>query len=51
MNKFIDIARQEAEKSYLEVRVGAILIHGNKIIFKGHNFVKRGFIRNKYCSL
>lgn len=49
MNKFIDIVTQEAEKSYLKVKVGAILIYRNKIISKGHNSLKKGFIGNKKC--
>ena len=37
MNKFIEIAYQQALKSSLEVRVGAILVMRNKVISKGYN--------------
>jgi deoxycytidylate deaminase len=46
IDKFVDLAISEAQKSYLEVRVGALLIYQNKIISKGYNRSKRGFIKN-----
>ena len=46
MDKFIDIVTAEAQKSYLEVRVAALLIYQGKIVSKGYNRSKRGFIKN-----
>ena len=39
MNKYMDIALQEAKKAYKkrEVPVGAIIVYNNKVIAKAHN--------------
>lgn len=44
MKKFIKMAIAEAEKSYLQVKVGALLLHRNKVMAIGHNRIRRGFI-------
>lgn len=38
----MDIAYQEALKSCLRIKVGAVLIYNGKLISKGHNRYRRG---------
>lgn len=47
----IDLAINEANKSYLKVRVGAVIMYRNKIISQGHNYTKHGYIRKNDCPL
>lgn len=49
--QYIDLCVEEANKSNMKIKVGAILIHRGKVISKGFNYIKRGFIRTKYCLL
>lgn len=49
--KTIDSVIEEAKKSYLRIRVGALIVHRNKIISKGHNYSKKGYIGRNECPL
>ncbi|QKF93577.1 CMP deaminase domain-containing protein [Fadolivirus algeromassiliense] len=40
MNKFVLAAHNEALKSPMSKKYGAVLIYNNKIISRGHNYYK-----------
>jgi deoxycytidylate deaminase len=37
---------QEANKSYMNIKVAAVLLHRDRIIAKGHNGMKHKYIKN-----
>lgn len=51
MEEYINVCLQEARKSNIKIKVGAILVYRNKIVSRGHNYIKKGFVRNFCCPL
>lgn len=51
MQHFIDIAIEQAEKSPMNNKYGAVLIHRNKIVSMGYNYDIHITTGNKCCLL
>jgi hypothetical protein len=51
MDYFVSIAVEEARKSHMSQKYGAVLIYRNKIISKGHNYDTHISTLNRSCLL
>ena len=51
MNKFIEIAREQALKSNMSKRYGCVLIRRNKVLSEGFNHYKPDMINYSDCLL
>ncbi len=51
MNKFIEAAKEQALKSSMDKRYGAVLVHRNKIISSGYNYTTINNSKKKCCFL
>ena len=51
MNRFVKIAYNEALKSDMKGRYGAVLVHRKHVISRGHNMMRRGFKGTKWKAL
>lgn len=51
MQHYIELAYQQALKSPLDKRYGAVLIHRKKIVSVGHNYYSKISTSTKQCKL
>lgn len=51
MNKFVEVAIEEALKGNQSEHFGALLIHRGKIISSGHNFTRNCNSGKRHCVL
>eukprot|EP01115_Flamella_aegyptia_P004001 TRINITY_DN177_c0_g1_i2.p1 TRINITY_DN177_c0_g1~~TRINITY_DN177_c0_g1_i2.p1 ORF type:complete len:76 (+),score=5.25 TRINITY_DN177_c0_g1_i2:63-290(+) len=50
IEKYLKEAQQEAEKSDMNFRHGAVIVKGGKILSRGHNQSRTRINHSTYCS-